>query len=386
MKRSTSLFLVESRQKMDVEERTNFNGLEVEKLNIDSHEQAYRFTSDETGLDAIIAIHNSNLGYPCLGGCRMYPYSSREDMEDDVLNLSEEMTYKNSLANLDFGGSKCVIKGDPKGENKRDLLLSMADAINFMQGRIYTGQDSGIGEEDVNTMNESTSYLVGLRSKSGNPGEPTALGVYSGMKAAAKEFYGDDSLKDKTIAVSGLGGVGKNLLEHLVQEDCNLFITDVNQDEVERLSLKYNAGPVYGPEKILSLGCHIFSPNFTGSTIKGGALDALSLEKLSGTRLDKDLIIAGSTNRPFDYENYDELLNKVNYTKGMHLIPPEVINAGGVISVSSDITHEPYEKVRGRIWQISDSVSQIIKRSMSEGESMNEIAYKMAEERIYQKA
>ena len=65
-----------------------------------------------SGLKAIIAIHNTVLG-PALGGCRMYPYKSEEDALVDVLRLSRGMTYKASISNLNLGGGKAVIIGDP---------------------------------------------------------------------------------------------------------------------------------------------------------------------------------------------------------------------------------------------------------------------------------
>ena len=53
----------------------------------DAHEQVVFCHDTETGLKAIIAIHNTNRG-PALGGCRMWPYASDEEALRDVLRLS----------------------------------------------------------------------------------------------------------------------------------------------------------------------------------------------------------------------------------------------------------------------------------------------------------
>ena len=74
----------------------------------DGHEQVAFFKDDETGLRAIIAVHNTNLG-PALGGVRMWPYTSDSEAVRDVLRLSRGMTYKSALAGLPFGGGKSVI-------------------------------------------------------------------------------------------------------------------------------------------------------------------------------------------------------------------------------------------------------------------------------------
>ena len=44
----------------------------------------------DSGLKAIIGIHNINLG-PALGGLRFYPYKSEEDAIVDAMNLAKGM-------------------------------------------------------------------------------------------------------------------------------------------------------------------------------------------------------------------------------------------------------------------------------------------------------
>jgi leucine dehydrogenase len=77
------------------------------------HEQVVFVSDDKSGLKAIIAVHNSNLG-PALGGCRMWPYASEDEAVRDVLRLSRGMTYKSAMANLKLGGGKSVIIGNPR--------------------------------------------------------------------------------------------------------------------------------------------------------------------------------------------------------------------------------------------------------------------------------
>ncbi len=64
-----------------------------------NHEQVSFFYDPVTGLKAIIAIHNTNLG-PAMGGCRMWDYASDEEALYDALRLSQGMTYKSALAGL----------------------------------------------------------------------------------------------------------------------------------------------------------------------------------------------------------------------------------------------------------------------------------------------
>nr|NIR60000.1 amino acid dehydrogenase [Gammaproteobacteria bacterium] len=87
----------------------------------DGHEQVAFFQDDDTGLRAIIAVHNTNLG-PALGGVRMWPYASDAEAVRDVLRLSRGMTYKSALAGLPFGGGKSVVIGDPQKEKSEALM------------------------------------------------------------------------------------------------------------------------------------------------------------------------------------------------------------------------------------------------------------------------
>ena len=84
----------------------------------DHHRQVVFCNDDDTGLKAIIAIHDLQLG-PSLGGCRMYPYASEDEALTDVLRLSRGMTLKNAVAGLPLGGGKCVIIADPNSPNKK---------------------------------------------------------------------------------------------------------------------------------------------------------------------------------------------------------------------------------------------------------------------------
>ena len=77
------------------------------------HEQIVFCNDPETGLKAIIAIHNTNLG-PALGGTRMWMYKNEAEALNDVLRLSRGMTYKAAISGLNLGGGKAVIIGDSK--------------------------------------------------------------------------------------------------------------------------------------------------------------------------------------------------------------------------------------------------------------------------------
>ncbi|TMZ48098.1 leucine dehydrogenase, partial [Klebsiella pneumoniae] len=85
------------------------------------HEEVIFCRHPGTGLKAIIAIHDTTMG-PALGGCRMVPYPSTDEALKDVLRLSKGMTYKCGLADVDYGGGKAVLIGDPEKEKAPEMF------------------------------------------------------------------------------------------------------------------------------------------------------------------------------------------------------------------------------------------------------------------------
>ena len=69
------------------------------QMSFDNHEQIVFCNDKDTGLKAIIGIHNTVLG-PALGGTRMWNYTSEWEALNDVLRLSRGMTYKLSLIHI----------------------------------------------------------------------------------------------------------------------------------------------------------------------------------------------------------------------------------------------------------------------------------------------
>ena len=97
----------------------------------DGH-QELRFAHDaDSGLRALIAIHDTTLG-PAFGGCRMYPYASEHHAMADVLRLSRGMTYKAAICELPYGGGKSVIIATSAGLSSSVTVMSGSSlALSF---------------------------------------------------------------------------------------------------------------------------------------------------------------------------------------------------------------------------------------------------------------
>ncbi|BBP90595.1 leucine dehydrogenase [Bacillus safensis] len=287
------------------------------------YEQLVFCQDEQSGLKAIIAIHDTTLG-PALGGTRMWTYENEEAAIEDALRLARGMTYKNAAAGLNLGGGKTVIIGDPRKDKNEEMFRAFGRYIQGLNGRYITAEDVGTTVEDMDLIHEETDFVTGISpafGSSGNPSPVTAYGVYKGMKAAAKAAFGTDSLEGKTIAVQGVGNVAYNLCKHLHEEGAQLIVTDINKDSVKRAVEDFGAKAV-DPDDIYDQACDIYAPCALGATIND-----VTIPKL------KAKVIAGAANNQLRETHHGDLIHEM----GIVYAPDYVINAGGVINVADEL-------------------------------------------------
>ena len=150
------------------------------------------------------------------------------------------MTYKNAAAGLELGGGKAVIIGDPHKDKTPDLLRAYGRVVENLDGLYVTAEDVGTSTDDVAIIRETTRHAVGLsidRGGSGDPSPFTALGVFSGMLAAAKHAWGSEELHGRTVTVQGVGKVGYHLVDYLTDAGCEIVVTDVYQPGARRFDV-----------------------------------------------------------------------------------------------------------------------------------------------------
>ncbi|UOQ93682.1 branched-chain amino acid dehydrogenase [Halobacillus shinanisalinarum] len=332
------------------------------------YEQLLFCQDEQSGLKAIIAIHDTTLG-PALGGTRIWHYETEEAAIEDALRLAKGMTYKNAAAGLNLGGGKTVIIGDPKTVKNEALFRAFGRYIQGLNGRYITAEDVGTTVQDMDLIHEETNYVTGISEafgSSGNPSPVTAYGVYRGMKAAAKEGFGSDSLEGKTIAVQGIGNVAFNLCRHLHEEGANLIVTDINKEAVQRAVDEFGARAVE-TEEIYSVDCDIYAPCALGATINDDTIPQI-----------KAKVIAGAANNQLKETRHGDILHE----QGVVYTPDYVINAGGVINVADELHGYNEERAMKRVETIYDNVTRVFEISRRDDIPTYKAADRMAEERI----
>ncbi|HYH57512.1 MAG TPA: Glu/Leu/Phe/Val dehydrogenase [Anseongella sp.] len=354
---------------LEVKDQTVGETSVFDQLSKNNHKKLVFCHDAELGLKAIIAIHDTTLG-PALGGLRMWKYQSEKEAMEDVLRLSRSMTYKASITGLNLGGGGAVIIGDSSKDKTEALLRRFGRFIDSPNGEFIIGGDVGTNPKDMGFIRMETEYVVGIPEAVGGSGDPTpvsAYGVYMGMKACAKELWGMDSLAGKTVAVQGIGNVGEKLVKLLNEEDARIYLCDLDEERATQVAGKYDAIAVPN-HAIYDLDIDIFAPCALGGTINADTIGRL-----------KCAIIAGSANNQLD----DEKLNgEMLMQKDILYAPDFLINAGGLISVYSELVGFNKKQAIHLTEHIYDVTREILKKSRLEQLPTFQAANMLAEKRI----
>ena len=339
------------------------------QLSFDNHEQVVFCNDKDTGLKAIISIHNTVMG-PALGGTRMWQYNNEWEALNDALRLSRGMTYKAAITGLNLGGGKAVIFGDAKSQKTPELMLRFAEFVHSLGGKYITAEDVGMKTSDMDLVRTVTPYVTGISEDKGGAGNPspiTAYGVFMGMKAAAKYAFGTDLLEDKVVYVQGVGNVGESLVENLNNEGAKIYISDINRERLEEIRDKYHV-TIYEGDNIYAEEMDIYAPCALGATINDTTLPQL-----------KAKVIAGGANNQLANENKHGLLLR---EKGIVYAPDFLINAGGIINVYAELENYGKAEIIRKTENIFNTTLKILKNAETNGITTHQAAFDIAQTKI----
>ena len=339
------------------------------QMSFDNHEQIVFCNDKDTGLKAIIGIHNTVLG-PALGGTRMWKYTNEWEALNDVLRLSRGMTFKSAITGLNLGGGKAVIIGDSKIDKTPEMIAKFGQYVDSLSGKYITAEDVGTTTADMDLIRQYTKSVTGVsieKGGSGNPSPVTAYGVFMGMKAAAKYKFGTDNLSGKKVLVQGIGHVGETLVQYLTNEGAQVIISDINQVRMEEIGEKYGA-KLFSGDDLYSADVDIYAPCALGATINDDTIHKI-----------KAKVIAGAANNQLANENiHGALLQE----KGILYAPDFLINAGGIINVYGEIAGYGIDEAMRRTENIYNTTLEIFSYAEVNNLTTHQAAFTIAQNRI----
>jgi len=337
----------------------------------DEHEGVHLIRDTASGLTAVIAVHSTALG-PAAGGVRFWHYASNAGAVTDALRLSRGMSYKNAMADLPLGGGKGVVLApEPGAVIGEAQLLAFGDAVESLGGKYVTAEDVGMSEERMKVIATRTRHVSGLPvaagGAGGDPGPFTAMGVYLGVKAAAKRALGTDQMRGVHVAIQGVGSVGGGLARLLAEDGARLTIADVSADRAKALGEQLGA-EVVATDAVLSTECDIVSPNALGAILDEASIAALRAKA-----------VAGGANNQLKQAAHGALLAE----RGILYAPDYVINAGGIINVGLEYLGQgDRAEVEARIARIPARLVEVWDEADRTGQPSSDVADALARKRI----
>lgn len=338
-----------------------------EEMEKRGHEELIFNYFKDVDLQMIISLHDTTLG-KCIGGLRMSKYDSDMDAVIESLRLSQTMTYQGATAETDCGGGSAILLGDPKTDKNEAYFRAVGRFIESLKGKLITAPDLGTEAQDFKHIQRETgSTIFGeeIKDNSRPTAQITAYGVYWGIKACAKQVFGTADLSGRTLAVQGLGNVGKFIVNYLKQENTTLYVSDLVYDNIKEVEDKFHDLTIVKPSEILCADVDIAVPCAVGSVIDESNIDHLKCK-----------VIAGSALNIFAHE---ELAEKV-YEKGI-LYAPALIAAGDLFLLDRKMKLGKVEEKLEGTKIIYNVLLDILQRAQDQGISPRQLAIRDAMER-----
>jgi len=325
-----------------------------------------------TGAWIIIAVHSSVLG-PASGGTRMKPYPDLAAAVTDAHKLGMSMTYKFAVAGMSRGGGKAVIALPPDfdAQARPDLLRRYGTLVRQLDGLFETGPDVGTAPEDMDIIAETGSPHVFCRTEanggSGDTGEATALGVFSGIKSVCEHLFGNASPVGKRVLIQGVGSVGGHLAHFLLEAGAEVLFNEVDLALISHF--RDEMGLTYIPaEEIYTALCDIFAPCALGGILNKDSISRLKCRAVAG----------GANNQlaePVDAERLQ--------ARNILYAPDYVLNIGGAMhAIGRELMDLSETEVQEQIRSVQQTMNHIFAIAESEGITTDEAARRIAEARL----
>ena len=301
------------------------------------------------------ATHSEH-ALPAKGGIRYAPFADQHEVEA----LAALMTYKCSIVNVPFAGSKGALCIDPKKYSLKELEHITRRFAQELDKRGLLGPGVNVPAPDMGTGQRMMSWIADeyqqlhpneINARACVTGKPVHFGGVQGRIEATgrgvqygiQEFFRhkDDvqkaglsgSLEGKKIIIQGLGNVGYHAAKFLEEEDgakiigiierSGAIIDDSGLSTEDVYQYKLEHGEINGfpsgsfiedGNLVLESPCDILIP---------AAMEGV-ITKLNADRIQAQ-VIAEAANGPITFDA-DQILNR----KGVFIIPDAYLNAGGV--------------------------------------------------------
>ncbi len=301
------------------------------------------------------ATHSEH-ALPAKGGIRYAPFADQQEVEA----LAALMTYKCSIVNVPFAGSKGALCIDPKKYSLEELEHITRRFAQELDKRGFLGPGVNVPAPDMGTGQRIMSWIADeyqklhpneINARACVTGKPVHFGGVQGRIEATgrgvqfgiQEFFRhsddikkanlDGCLEGKKIIIQGLGNVGYHAAKFLQEEDGALIVgiierdgaiycdQGLNTEEVYQFKLEHGKIGEFPAGRFLKNGndalelpCDILIP-----AAREGVISKANANRIQAN------VVAEAANGPVTF-GADKILN----SRGIFVIPDTYLNAGGV--------------------------------------------------------
>ncbi|MBI4895080.1 MAG: Glu/Leu/Phe/Val dehydrogenase [Candidatus Aenigmarchaeota archaeon] len=295
-------------------------------------EKLIEFYDPKSKVRGFLVIDNTTRGVG-KGGMRIANVTMEE-----VFRLARAMTYKNTMADLPFGGAKSGLI-IPNNIDKEAAVRWFSEQLRIVIPKYYVAgpdMNSGAIEMDIIAKILSNKASTGKSiSLGGLPHElgSTGYGIAHSLLATLKHL--EHNINETTVAIEGFGNVGTFTSK---------FLSD---DGAKIVAISDSKGTIYDRDG-LDIEKLIKVKNETGSVINYQSSTSKKLTTAELFGLQVDVLMPGARPDSINDKNYTQIkahiiieagnvpmtesLEESFYKKGVVVIPDFVANAGGVIS------------------------------------------------------
>ncbi|MBI2038889.1 MAG: hypothetical protein HYT22_01215 [Candidatus Niyogibacteria bacterium] len=306
-------------------------------------------------------------------------WASFDEAMEKVAHKALAMRQKNLIHGLPYGGSKGVIVGRgpiAAGKNRLRVFLEIwPHAINFFNGKLYTGADVGVGEPEALLARGRTPWVFGLPKNfggSGDPSENTAYGLVGVIDAYRDLFHLFHAGGKLTVAIKGVGKVGKEVLRLLHERGDRIFFADVLPDAIEKIQREFSGVTPCVPHAIHKLprGVDVFVPCDKDVAVTSETVDEFACKAIIGAAND---------------QCRDPALEERLHERGILHMTDFLVNGGGVITITSELGSSGYDEAAVKA-KIDESVIEQSRAVMQESLETGLAPYKICARLVQEEA
>lgn len=340
----------------------------LQQMTVMGHERVALHQDPDSGLRAIIAIHDTTLGN-ALGGTRRWCYASEEEALMDVLRLSEGMTYKAAAADLAMGGAKSVILLDTPGQEPTQAQgEAMGRFVETMNGAYIAAEDIGVTPQFCEWMRCETESVMGDEDHGGDPSPFTSLGAFNAMKACLAHAGRPADFHGLTVGIQGLGATGYKLAKLVREAGGDVVATDVNPHAIRKATEELGVRVLGDDEDLFTYeGIDVLAPCALGAVLDERVIGELTAKIICGT----------ANNVLADPDRDGQLLKE----RGVIYAPDFIANAGGLIRLAGLYLGLTEDEIDQKVAQIEHTTATILKDTANHA-SAYDAAVAFAKERI----